>query len=233
MSAAAFQLVGLALTAAGGVYSAVSSYQQGKAARKESEAQAKAQAELASRQAAAQEEQAQEYERQAAIERQGAGIEQLQGEQEADRRNRARALEIGAAYANAAGNGVLVDAGGSFGDILKATDQEAVEDLSIIRANTAMSVWGRNEAARSNLFQATQARRGAAGTLYSGREALRSGYAQGRNAYRAGVNSAVGTGISASGQFMSGYAKGASTYGQSGKASIWNPLAIQSDSFKG
>lgn len=226
-------LAGLAATAVGGAYSAVSSYQQGKAARREYEAQAKAQAELSRRQAAAQEEQAQEYERQAGLERQQAGIEQLQGEMEADRRNRARALEIGSAYANAAGNGVLVDAGGTFGDILKATDTEAEEDLSVIRANTAMAVWGRQESARSRMFQADQARRGAADAIFSGNEALRSGYAKGRNAYKAGLNSAIGTGLSATGQFMSGYASGASAFGVSGEAGVFNPFGQTGSYFKG
>lgn len=225
----------LVIAAAGATYSAVSSYQQGKAQQREMEAQAEAQAELLRRQAAAQEAQAQEYERQAEVEEERAGVEQLKGQVEAERRSRLFAAEVGSTYANAAGNGLLVDGSdtSTFANILKSQNAEAQYDIGIIRANTAMDVWTRSESARSFLFAADQTRRGASDSLFSSNEALRSGYAQGANAYRAGVNSAIGTGLSAVGQIGSSYVSSASMLGQSGKSSIWNVGGIESKFYKG
>lgn len=71
-----------------------------------------------------------------------AAIAQLQGEQEAERRSRTLAADIGSLYANAAGNGLLVDgAGGTVGDVLRTTVTEGQADISTIRDNAAMNVW--------------------------------------------------------------------------------------------
>ena len=228
-------VAGLVLTAAGATYSAVSSYQQGKAQQRELEAQADAQAELARRQAAAQEAQAQEYERQAQVEAEKAGVDQLKGQMEAERRSRLFAIEVGSAYANAAGNGLMIDGSdtSTFANVLKSQNAEAQYDIGVIRANTAMDVWTRSESARNYLFAADQARRGASDSLFSSNEYLRSGYAQGANAARAGTNAAIGTGLSAAGQIGSSYVSSASMLGQSGQKSIWNPSGSTSKFYKG
>lgn len=228
-------VAGLVLTAAGATYSAVSSYQQGKAQQRELEAQAEAQAELARRQAAAQEAQAQEYERQAQVEMEKAGVDQLKGQMEAERRSRLFAIEVGSAYANAAGNGLMIDGSdtSTFANVLKSQNAETQYDIGVIRANTAMDVWTRSESARNYLFAADQARRGASDSLFSSNEYLRSGYAQGANAAKAGTNAAIGTGLSAAGQIGSSYVSSASMLGQSGQKSIWNPSGSPSKFYKG
>lgn len=190
----------IVMMAAGTAVSAYSSYQAGK----ESKRQAEAQAELARQQAAAQEAQAAEYERQAAIENQKAGIEQIQGEQEAEQRMRQRAAQVGATYANAAGNGILVSGSetDTFANVLKSQAIEDQADINTIKANTAMAVWSREEDAKSLIFSAQQSRAGAQSSLYSANEYVR----QGSSAYKAGVTSAIGSLVSGSGQTgASGY----------------------------
>lgn len=225
----------LVVSAAGAGYSAYSSYEQGKAQQREMEAQAEAQAELARRQAAAQHAQAQEYERQAQVEVEKAGVDQLKGQMEAERRSRLFAAEVGSTYANAAGNGLLIDGSdtSTFANVLKSQNAEAQYDIGVIRANTAMDVWTRSESARNYLFAADQARRGASDSLFSSNEYLRSGYAQGANAAKAGTNAAIGTGISAVGQIGSGYVSAATTFGKSGQTSVWNPGGSTSKFYKG
>ena len=183
----------LAMTAVGAGVSAYSSYQSGKEAKR----QAEAEAELARQQAAAQEAQAAEYERQAAIENQKAGIEQLQGEQEAAAKMRQRAAQIGLAYATAAGNGILVSGSetDSFANILKSQNIEDMADINTIKANTAMAVWSREEEAQSLMFAADQSRAGARSSLFSANEYAR----QGKSAYRAGATSAIGSLFSGAG----------------------------------
>lgn len=188
-------MTGLAIaslvTAAVGAHVATyANYRQGKEAQR----QANAQAELAARQAEAQQAQAAEYERQAKIESQKAGIEQLQGEQEAERIMRQRAQDIGSAYANAAGNGILVSGSetDTFANILKSQIQESQADIDTIRANTAMNVWSREESSRSLLFSAEQSRRAASDSLFTAEEYRR----QGKSAKKAGTLSAIGSYIS-------------------------------------
>lgn len=213
----------MVMSAVGAGYNAVMSYQSGRADEANARAQAEAQAALARSQAAAQQEQAAEYERQAKLEAEKAGQVQTQGMLEAERRSRARALSIGQIYADAAGNGLLVDVGGSFADILKSENLAAEEDIAIMNANTAMNVFGQMENSRSLLFAAKQQRRAANETLMSGQEALRSGYAAGSAAYRDGINSAIGDSLSALGSIGSSYLQGAKTFGQAGQRSFWNP----------
>ena len=167
--------------------SAYSTYRQGVAQKEANEANAQ----IAANQAAAQEAQAAEYERLAAIEAQKEGIEQLQGEQEAAKRSRQLAAEIGSTYATAAGNGLLVSGSESdtFANVLKAQETEAAADIGTIKANTAMNVWSREEAARNYLFSADQARYGVSNSLISS-----SSYSsQAKSAYSNGITSAAGS----------------------------------------
>lgn len=72
-----------------------------------------------------------------------AAVAQLQGEQEAAKRSRQLAYDIGSTYANYAGNGLMVDGAGkdSLGDVLKTTVTEADADIKTIRDNTTMNIW--------------------------------------------------------------------------------------------
>ena len=190
-------IAGIAMMAVGGTIGAVGQYMQGQEAKKAANAQAK----LAESQAAQQEAQAKEYERAAELENQKAGIEQMKGEQEAAEKMRQRAAAIGSAYAEAAGNGILVDGTSSddtFGNILKTRTIEDTADLNTIRANTAMNVWSREEDARSYLFAAGQQRQAAQDSLFSASEYRR----QGKSAARAGTLSAIGSLHTAAGSTM-------------------------------
>ena len=112
-------------------------------------------------------------------------------------------------YADAAANGLLVSGseGDAFGNVLKTQVTESQADVETMRANTAMNVWSREEAARSNLFSARQSRSAAEDSLFSAREYRR----QGRSAYRAGITSALGTYLSG------GASTGASAYSMFGR----------------
>ena len=96
-------------------------------------AQAKAQGEA---QAAA-------YRNQANVARQQAINEQIKGEQEAAKRSRLLAADIGSQYANWAGNGLMVDGNGkdTLGDVLRTTTTEGVADIRTIKDNAAMNMW--------------------------------------------------------------------------------------------
>lgn len=194
--------------------SAYSTYQQGVAQKETNEANAQ----IAANQAAAQEAQAQEYERQAALEKEQEGIEQLQGEQEAAKRARARAAEVGATYAAAAGNGLLVSGSetDTFANVLKSQEQEAQADIQTIRANTALSVWSREEQARSYLVAAQQSRYGVTSSLLSS-----SNYSkQAKYAYGNGITSATGSALSGIGSTaigVNGLAKQTGGYQWGGK----------------
>ena len=100
--------------------------------------------------------QSEEMKRQAAVENEKAGIAQIQAEQEAQRRSRILANDIGAAYANAAGNGLLVDAkgGDTFAHVLTTTATEAADDLSTIRDNGRMNIWEHQSNAESLMVSA-------------------------------------------------------------------------------
>lgn len=120
------------------------------------------------------EEQAAELRKQRDYENERAAIAQLQGEQEAEKRSRALAADIGSLYANAAGNGLLVDgAGGTVGDVLRTTVTEGQADISTIRDNTAMNVW-------THQTNAATYERSALATLENGRRAARDARHQGK-----------------------------------------------------
>lgn len=166
-------IVSLAATAIGTGISAYSAYQEGKAAKE----QAQMQAELYEQQAA-------ENRRQAQLENERAGIAQLQGEQEAAHRSRALAAEIGHNYAEWAGNGLLVDRGDTFGNVLKNSATEAAADISTIRDNTAMNVW-------THQANAASYRASAANNMLSAESSLLSG----RNAAKTAKYNALGTAL--------------------------------------
>lgn len=201
-------IVGIGMTA-------YSTYQQGVAQKEANEANAK----IAANQAAAQEAQAAEYERQAALEKEKAGLDQLQGEQEAANRMRQRAAQIGSTYATAAGNGLLVSGSetDTFANVLKSQNVEDMADINTIKANTAMQVWSREEEARSMLFAADQARYGVSNSLISS-----SNYrSQAKSAYNNGILSAAGgalTSIGSAGVAGHGLAKETGGYQWGGTA---------------
>lgn len=167
-------LAGAATSAVGAGYSAYSSHQQGKAANQQARAEAA------------------EAERQARLENKRAEIAQIQGEQEAEKRSRILAADIGSTYANFAGNGLLVGGAGkdTLGSVLTTQAAEAQSDISAIRDTTAMNIWT-HQANASSLIASAGNRRIA-----------------GRNARRAGNTQAWGSLLSGGG----GIAMGAGSY---------------------
>lgn len=188
------------LAIVGAIVGGVSSYQSAEAQKAAGKAQR-----------TAAEAQAQENERQAELEEKRAGIAQIQGEQEAAKRSRALAADIGSLYANAAGNGLLVDGGlgtkDTVGSVLKTTVAEAQQDISTIRDNTALSVWEHQSNANSLLASAGNAR-------ISGQNAEALGNAQAS----AGKIGAVGSTIQGIG---SGLASGASLHNAIGGKTVF------------
>ena len=189
----------LAATGIGTGIGAYSSYRQGIAAQQMAEAESAAQLQLAEAQAAAHAAQAGEYARQAGIERKLAGVDQIQGELEAEKRSKALAAEIGATYANAAGNGVIVDSASptdTFAHVLDNVAEEGSYDISIIRDNTAMNVWQRSENARKLDFAARAAAAAGANALQAGKINASLTRMQGENARSSGIMSALGQTLS-------------------------------------
>lgn len=124
--------------------------------------------------------QAGEARKQADLEQERANIAQLQGEQEAEKRMRAYALEVGSIYANAAGNGMLIDsgsAGDTLGKILDTSSKSAAHDVSTIRDNTKLTIWTHLENKDQLLRSAENYR------------------ASGKSAYKAGILGATAAGI--------------------------------------
>ena len=189
---------------AGSSYGAYSAYEQGKAA----EQQAKAANEQEKAQASAYAAQASESERQAELERDRAGIAQIQGEREAERRSRALSAEIGSIYAATAGNGLLVDGNedDTFASVVRSSVAEGQSDLTTIRDNTAISVWDHQANERALLAQAAIQRGAAANSIVSGQNSLIAG----RNAAKTGKLNAIGTGLQGIGQLVG---MGVSSYG--------------------
>lgn len=200
----ALVITGAAMAVAGTVYGGVASYQAGKA-----EAAAQKDAGRAAQQQA--EAQAQEQERQARIENARAGVEQIQGEQEAENRSRVLAQDIGAMYAGFAGNGLTVDgtAKDTVGAALRTEAQEASSDISTIRDNAAMNVWTRQANAASLRASAGNAR--IAG--YNQNQYHRT---MGRIAAQKGRSQLASSLISATGQGMMGAASAVNTYNNYG-----------------
>lgn len=159
-------------TVAGTALGAVGAYQQGKAAEAAGKAQAKASMQQAQAEAA-------EQNRQARLENARAGIAQIGAEQEAEKRSRILAQDIGSMYANFAGNGLMVDgsAKDTVGAALRTEVGEAASDITTIRDNAAMEVWTHRANAASH-------RANAANALIAGRNQASMFRAQGRAAKR-------------------------------------------------
>lgn len=171
---AAAVAVDVAIVAAG-TMSAVSQYQQGKEQQRQADFQA------------------QEAQKQAKLEQERANIAQIQGEREASRRMLALSQEVGSVYANAAGNGILVDsasAGDTLGKALTTSVKSAAEDVSTIRDNTALSVWTHTENKNQLLRSSDNYRK------------------TGKAAYKAGILGATAEGVGTVGKLGSAYAAG-------------------------
>jgi hypothetical protein len=160
---------------AAGTLSAVSQYQQGKEEQRQANFQAN------------------EARKQAQLEQERANIAQIQGEQEAERRMRAYSQEIGSVYANAAGNGILIDsgsAGDTLGKTLDTSATFAAKDVSTIRDNTALSIWT-HEANEGQLLRSAANYR-----------------KQGKAAYKAGILGATAAGFKTVGSLGTAFASG-------------------------
>ena len=168
-------LVGSALGEVGGYTSAITSYQGGKAAMKDAKVAAEAAKSEADAEAAAKHQQA-------GVEVAQAGVEQISGEQEAERRSRQMAHDIGSAYANYAGNGLLVDGSSkdALGSALRTTVSEANSDIGTIRDNAATRVWG-------HMANAAQLHAGAENSRSAGYNRAQLIRAEGRRARRQGI----------------------------------------------
>lgn len=160
---------------AGTAYSAYSSYEQGKAADQQAKAAAA------------------ENRYQAQLMEERAGIAQIQGEQEAEKRSRILAAEIGRQYANWAGSGLLVDAGDdTFASVLDSTVAEGQADVTTVKNNAAINVWTYKSNSNSLLASAEN-------NLISG-----------SNARVAAKYNALGTSLSGAGSLIGG---GLASYG--------------------
>ena len=194
-------IASLCLMAVGAGFSAYSSYQAGKQAVSDAKAQAemqKLQAEQYAKQAEAYNTAAADSERLSKIELEKAGIAQIQAEQEAEKRSRALAADIGSVYASAAGNGLLVNGDGSdsFANVLKSTVEEAQMDFSTIKDNGRMNIWEHQSNAQSLLATAQQQRLSAQSAMIGSESSLLGAQASlqsGRYARRAGTISAIGS----------------------------------------
>lgn len=192
-------VAGMVASAAAQGYSAYASYQQGKAQQ------------TAAKAAAA------ESERQAKLENERAAIAQVQGEQEAEKRSRILAADIGSLYANYAGNGLLIDGStkDTIGSALSTTVAEAQSDISAIRDNTALNVWTHQSNAQSLLASAANQR------------------ISGVNAYRSGLTGAIGGSIGAAGSLAMAYGQGAATFGVKGEKGLFNPTGSNANFYRG
>ena len=193
---ATMQVAAVAASAAETGLKAYSAYQEGK----ENARRSKTEAEMQMKQAQAYNLQAADLERQARHEEAKAGIAQIQAEQEAERRSRLLAADIGSAYANFAGNGLLVDGGGkdTVGSVLTTTAAEAARDISTIRDNGRMNVWEHQSNAKSLMTSAETSRISAQSSLLGARSSLKNA----KYYRRAGLTSALGELLGGAGQLV-------------------------------
>lgn len=153
---------------------AYSAYQQGKEAKRQANHAAN------------------EAEKQARLEQERANIAQIQGEQEAARRMRDYAQEVGSVYAAAAGNGILIDsgsAGDTLGKTLDSSAKFAAKDVSTIRDNTQLTIWTHEQNRDQLLSSAANLRK------------------QGKAAYKAGVLGALASHVSGFADFAGAFSK--------------------------
>lgn len=156
----ALAVTGIVLMAAGAGVSIYSGYQANAASKTAADQQRAASEAAAAAQRMAAEAQAQQLRDraelaalQANVENKKAGVAQEQGEIETRRRMIQLSYDIGNVYANAAGNGLLVDGGGdTVGQILTANVREAAQDVGIAKANAANQVWEHEMNATSALI---------------------------------------------------------------------------------
>ena len=99
------------------------------------------------------------YRRQAEAARIQAGQAQRQGEYEANKRSRLLAEDIGSAYANWAGNGLMVDGKGkdTLGDIVMSDRGEAAYDIDVINENAYLNAWTYQKQAQAHSASAAAA----------------------------------------------------------------------------
>ena len=215
---AAAAIVDVAMMAGAGM-SIYSGYQANSAARESermqefaSEAAANAQRMAAQAQQQRLNDQAELANLQAGIEKKKAAQAQEQGEMEAARRSRLLAYDIGNAYAQWAGNGLLVDTSNdSLGELLTNNAREAGQDIGIIKTNTANAVWEHEMNRTSALMSAESYRSQAANAGLIGEAnagaTLLSGQAQAYATRQAGLTALYqgwGSGISMFGSWAGG-----------------------------
>ena len=215
---AAAAIADVAMMAGAGM-SIYSGYQANSAARESarmqesaSEAAANAQRMAAAAQAQQLNDQAELANLQADIEHKKSAQAQEQGEMEAARRSRLLAYDIGNAYAQWAGNGLLVDTSNdSLGELLTNNAREAGQDIGIIKTNTANAVW-EHEMNRTSALMSAASLRSQAGSALAVGEAnagatLLSGQAQAYATRQAGLTALYqgwGSGISMFGSWAGG-----------------------------
>lgn len=215
---AAAAIADVAMIAGAGM-SIYSGYQANSAARESarmqesaSEAAANAQRMAAAAQAQQLNDQAELANLQADIEHKKSVQAQEQGEMEAARRSRLLAYDIGNAYAQWAGNGLLVDTSNdSLGELLTNNAREAGQDIGIIKTNTANAVWEHEMNRTSALMSAESYRSQAANAGLIGEAnagaTLLSGQAQAYATRQAGLTALYqgwGSGISMFGSWAGG-----------------------------
>lgn len=215
---AAAAIADVAMIAGAGM-SIYSGYQANSAARESarmqesaSEAAANAQRMAAAAQAQQLNDQAELANLQADIEHKKSAQAQEQGEMEAARRSRLLAYDIGNAYAQWAGNGLLVDTSNdSLGELLTNNAREAGQDIGIIKTNTANAVWEHEMNRTSALMSAASYRNQAANAGLIGEAnagaTLLSGQAQAYATRQAGLTALYqgwGSGISMFGSWAGG-----------------------------
>lgn len=155
-----FGAIMAATSLAGGLYSAYEQREAGKAQQAMANAQAK------------------QAQQQAENESIRAGLAQVETEKEAQRRYTTLSQDLGAVYAGAAGNGVLLNSG-SVDSIARANIIEAKSDVSNIFDQGNLTIQGHNDNAKAHAeqaamyrFQGEQARkaanRSAFGSIISG-----------------------------------------------------------------
>lgn len=215
---AAAAIADVAMIAGAGM-SIYSGYQANSAARESARMQESASEAAANAQRMAAQAQQQQLNDQAELANLQAGIEQKkaaqaqeQGEMEAARRSRLLAYDIGNAYAQWAGNGLLVDTSNdSLGELLTNNAREAGQDIGIIKTNTANAVWEHEMNRTSALMSAASYRNQAANAGLIGEAnagaTLLSGQAQAYATRQAGLTALYqgwGSGISMFGSWAGG-----------------------------
>lgn len=215
---AAAAIADVAMIAGAGM-SIYSGYQANSAARESARMQESASEAAANAQRMAAQAQQQQLNDQAELANLQAGIEQKkaaqaqeQGEMEAARRSRLLAYDIGNAYAQWAGNGLLVDTSNdSLGELLTNNAREAGQDIGIIKTNTANAVWEHEMNRTSALMSAASYRNQAANAGLIGEAnagaTLLSGQAQAYATRQAGLTALYqgwGNGISMFGSWAGG-----------------------------